>query len=205
MKNTHNAPIQWDIPKPRSGIRGMVDRFVGPGATPAELWLQFFFPVLAAVAAPTYALSRGLEWGLLLILLSAVLALDLLGGCITNATSAAKRWYHRAGQGIREHLAFVALHVVHVLLVAWLFRGGDWLYFGVVSGFLLGAALVILLVPLYMQRPVAILAYGGGLLVALYAFAPTPGLEWFLPFFFLKVLVVHLVREEPYRPAHGAG
>jgi hypothetical protein len=30
---------------------------------------------------------------------------------------------------------------------------------------------------------------------------PTPGLEWVVPFLFLKLLLSHLLKEAPYRPA----
>lgn len=200
MQERVEHPVNWTFPSPRSGFRGAIDRFIGPGATRAELWLQFAPAFVAALLAPAYALLMGHEWSLLLIMLSAVLAIDLVGGVITNATSAAKRWYHRAGEGTREHLQFAALHVVHVLLVAWLFRDADWTYFAVISSFLLIAVWLILSVPLYLQRPVAFALFGAGLLIGTYGFTATPGLEWFLPFFFMKVLVSHLVQEEPYRP-----
>ena len=201
MQKQERHPVERTVPPLRSGIRGAIDRFIGPGATPAEQWLQFAPALIGAFLAPAYAILTGHDWGILLILLSAIFAIDLVGGVITNATSAAKRWYHRAEQGKWAHLQFVALHVVHVLLVAWFFREADWIYFAVVSSFLLIAAWIILSVPLYLQRPVAFMLFGIGLLIGIYGFAPTPGLEWFLPFFFLKVLVSHLVKEAPYQPA----
>jgi hypothetical protein len=86
-------------------------------------------------------------------------------------------------------------------VVAWLFREGDWAFAIITSTYLLAAAAIILRVPLYLQRPVALLLYALSILMALYLLSPTPGLEWFLPLFYLKLLVSHLVREEPYRPA----
>jgi hypothetical protein len=47
--------IDWKIPLPRNGFSGMVDKFVGPGATRAELALQILLPLIAAIAAPFYA------------------------------------------------------------------------------------------------------------------------------------------------------
>ena len=84
--------------------------------------------------------------------------------------------------------------------MAWLFRSMDWLYFGVFYACLLGAGLVILAVPLYLQRPTAFLLYVGVVLIALYGFSPTPGFEWFVPVFFMKLLVSHLLKEAPYQP-----
>ncbi|AOY81094.1 hypothetical protein BJP36_15495 [Moorena producens JHB] len=187
-------------PSPRSGLKGWLDRFTGPGATQAELLIQFVPSLVALVAAPTYALTLPIQWSPLQLGLIAVLGLDLVGGLLTNATSTAKGWYHRPEQGWQQHLGFVSVHVIHVLLVALLFRGGDWGFFIGVSSYLLGASVLILRSPLYLQRPVALGLYGLGLLGDRYLFSPMPGLEWFLPLFFLKILVSHLLKETPYRP-----
>ena len=191
---THSMPT---VSSPRDGLGGLLDRFVGPGATRAELVLQFLPPLVAAIAAPTYAIVSDLHWSPLQLSLAALLALDLLGGIITNATSAAKRWYHRPGQGFRQHFNFVILHVLHVTIVAFLFRNGDQLFLGVVAGYLLVAAFTILKTPLYLKRPVAFGLYSLALLGDRYGLSPTPGLEWFLPFFFFKLLVSHLLPETP--------
>lgn len=188
----------WRDVSPRNGLGGLVDRLTGPGATKAELLLQFVPPLVAMVAAPAYALTLPAQWTPLQLGLISLLALDLVGGVLTNATSTAKRWYHRPGQGWRQHLAFVSLHLIHVLLVGVLFRGGDWGFWLGTSGYLLGASILILRSPLYLQRPVALGLYGLSLLGDRYVVAPTPGLEWFVPFFFLKLLVSHLLPETTY-------
>jgi len=41
------------------------------------------------------------------------------------------------------------------------------------------------------------------LVIAAFGVAPIPGLEWFLPIFHLKLLVSHLIKEAPFRPAAG--
>lgn len=187
-------------PAPRSGWKGLLDRLIGPGATPAELSLQFVPSLGAAIAAPLYASTLLIDWSLWQLGIIAILGFDLVGGVLTNATAAAKRWYHRPGQGWLQHMGFVGVHLVHVGLVALLFRGGDGLFFAGVSGYLLLAAGLILASPLYLQRPVALGLYGLALLGDLYLFVPTPGLEWFLPLFFLKLLVSHLLKETAYRP-----
>ncbi len=193
--------IRWQFPQPRSGLNGALDKFIGPGATPAEIWLELIPAALAGVAAPVYAIASSLDWSSWQLILAAIMAFDMTGGIVTNATATAKRWYHRPGQGFRQHFTFTAIHILYLLLIAWLFRQGDWPFALVTSVYLLVATAIILQVPLYLQRPVAFLLYAIALLINLYAFSPTPGLEWFLPFFYLKLLVSHLVREEPYRPS----
>ncbi len=191
----------WNFPPPRSGLAGAWDRFVGPGATRAEAGLQSILPILAGIAAPWHAARSGVGWNTAQYAVGALLAMDLAGGIVTNATSSAKRWYHRAGQGLGAHVSFVALHLLHLLLVSWLFLQVDWTWVLLTGGYLLAAATVVLLVPLYLQRPVGMTAYAIAALLSLYAFRQPPGLEWFLFLFYFKLLVCHLPREEPYRPA----
>ncbi|ESA37401.1 membrane protein [Leptolyngbya sp. Heron Island J] len=194
------SDVSYLQPVPRSGWQGQLDRLIGPGATRAELVLQLVPSVATAIAAPLYALTLSLGLSPLQLSLIAILGFDLVGGVLTNATAAAKRWYHRPGQGWRQHLTFVGVHLLHIGLVAWLFRGADGLFFAGVSSYLLLAAGLILASPLYLQRPVALGLYSLALLCDRYLFTPTPGLEWFLPLFFLKLLVSHLLNETPYHP-----
>lgn len=187
-----------ESPSPRSGWAGMLDRLIGPGATRAELVLQLLPAIVAAIVAPFYALSLSHSWTNLQLGIIAFLGLDCVGGTLTNATATAKRWYHRPGQGWQQHLSFVSFHIVHIFVVATLFRGNDWEFFFLVSGYLLIAAIAILRSPLYLQRPIALGLYGLALLGDFYGFSPTSGLEWFLPFLMLKLLVSHLLPETPY-------
>ena len=128
-----------------------------------------------------------------------LLTLDLSGGIITTVTSTAKRWYHRAGQGWRQHIIFVLPHGLHLALVVWLFPGFGWWFFLLFYGYLVAATLLILYTPLYVQRPVAFICYAGVVLLN-GVFAPTAGLEWVIPFLFLKLLIGHLLKEAPFRP-----
>lgn len=190
----------WSEISPCRGFDGWTDRLIGPGATPAELLVQLVPSLGAMVVAPVYAVTLSNQWTALQLAVIGLLALDIVGGVLTNATSSAKRWYHRPGQGWRQHLGFVFLHLLHLWLVALLLRGGDWGFWLATSGYLLGASLLILWSPLYLQRPIAFGLYGLSLIGDRYFLSPTPGLEWFLPLFFLKLLVSHLLREMPYPP-----
>lgn len=192
--------IDWQYPEPRPGFAGEIDKFMGPGVTHAEWVLMLGFTILAVAALLAYIAWQQLPWSALQIIVITVLALDLSGGVVTNATSTAKRWYHRAGQTARNHLMFIAIHAIHPILIVLFFRPGDWQYVIVVYGYLMLAAGLIVVLPLYLQRPAAMAAWVGGFMLNQYVLLPTPGLEWFLPVFYLKLLVCHLLREEPYRP-----
>jgi hypothetical protein len=188
----------WSPPAPRSGLAGEWDKFVGPGQSPAEFWLSLIPSLMAGLAAPLYALYARLGWTTIQLVVSGLIAFDLVGGVVVNATTSAKRWYHRPGQGWLEHLEFVAVHALHIILIAWLFRRGDWLYFGIYYIYLLAASLVITRVRLYLQRPVALLLFTGALVLNFYIALPAAGLEWFVPVLFLKLLVSHLLKELPF-------
>jgi len=192
--------INWEYPQPRKGLLGALDRFIGPGATSAEVWLQIVPSVLAGIMAPAYAILNDLGWNIAQLVVAGLFAFDMTGGIVTNATSTAKRWYHREGQGFWQHFVFAAVHVVHLFIVSWLFRSLDWGFFGITASYLLIASVIILRSPQYLRRPIAFLLYAIALLMSMYCLVPTTGLEWFLPFFYMKLLVSHLLREEPYRP-----
>lgn len=196
--------IRWNFPSPRPGFLGALDKFIGPGATRAEMVLQLAIPVVGAVGALLYASRLPTDWTLAQYVLCFLLAFDIAGGVVTNATSSAKRWYHRSGQGFKQHFGFVAIHLVHIVVVSWLYLGLDITWFLIAGGYLLLATAGILLVPQYLQRPTAFIVYAGGLLISLYLLQHPKGLEWFLPLFYLKLFVCHLPKEEPYRPDDAA-
>ncbi|MFP4261367.1 MAG: hypothetical protein ACLFS1_09840 [Opitutales bacterium] len=193
-------PIDWTYPPPRKGFNGVVDKFVGPGATTDELLLQTVFPFVATIAALLYAGYSQPNWSWLQFMICGLLAIDISGGIITNSTSAAKRWYHREGQGFWNHFGFTALHLLHLVVVSWVFL--DWNYLWIVfsGGYLLGSAIIILSVRTYIQRPVAMIAFSLSLVLSLYLLESLQGIEWFLPLLYLKLLLCHLLKEEPYQP-----
>jgi hypothetical protein len=192
--------ISWHPPPPRSGWNGAWDRFIGPGATRAELGLQLVGACGLTAALLLFSFDQQitpftpLQWGVL-----ALLAFDLSGGVITNATAAAKRWYHRCGQGWAQHLAFIAPHGLHLAALAWVLPELGWSFALLSYAYLLAATLIVLAVPLYLQRPVALIAYVGALLLNGWL-APPVALGWVLPVFFLKLLVAHLLKEAPFTP-----
>ncbi|MCD4783940.1 MAG: hypothetical protein K8T10_08975 [Candidatus Eremiobacteraeota bacterium] len=193
--------ISWNYPKPRKGLAGAFDRFVGPGATKMEIFLQILFVTIAAIALPVYAVVNKLGWNMAQLVIGSIIALDMTGGVITNATSSAKRYWHREGVGFGFHIKFILIHAVQLFVVAYFFRSMDWSFFAISYIYLIIGALIILKSPLYLQRPVAMMMYLGGLVVNFYVLSPSPrGMEWFLPVFFLKLFICHLLREEPYRP-----
>ncbi|MFW5692389.1 MAG: hypothetical protein ACOCX3_03465 [Chloroflexota bacterium] len=195
--NTKHLRINWDYPPPHN----VMDRFVGPGATRAELMLQFVPTAIAALSLIAAAIIGEWGWTRVQLIVAGVLALDMIGGVITNATSSGKRWYHRTGQGFRQHMLFVLIHIVQPTLLVLFFDPGNWAFVAGSYGYLVLASLLILLTPLYLQRPLAGLLLLGGFFLSLYVLPAPRYFEWFLPVFYTKLLSSHLLREEPYRPA----
>lgn len=190
----------WRYPPPRSGWAGQWDRFVGPGADAVDVALMVGGAVVGGLAIVAYVGLSGAAWTPLQIIGAVIVAGDIVGGVAANATSAAKRWYHRAGQKPLHHLSFVAVHIVHLLVLMALFLPGAWDWLMITYGYLMLSALAIVSAPRSRQRPVALLAVVGGLMLNSYMqLAPAPGLEWLIPALYLKLLVSHLLHEEPYQ------
>jgi hypothetical protein len=186
--------------QPRAGILGSWDRLVGPGMTGGETVLVLGTSALAAALVAIHAGTLG--FGLPLVLLAAFIAADVIGGAVCTMTCIAKRWHHRPGQRPSDHLGFIALHLLHVAVVAWAFRGeGFDLAFALTIGGWLGiAALIVVRAPRVLRSPLAAAAFVVALGLSLYALGPTPGLEWFVPLLFLKLLLGHAVP-----PLHAEG
>ena len=193
--------INWNPPNPREGFPGQWDKFVGPGATSAEEWVQLIGGVLLAIGSiALFFTQQETDVSIWQTVLVVILAADISGGIVTNATSAANRWYFRPEQGFKAHFGFIALHGVHIVLIALLFTANPLAYFLLFYGYLLVAAIIILRTPLYLQRPVAFAFYAGAILLNMLGLAAIQGLAWFIPLLFLKLLLAHLLKEAPYQP-----
>lgn len=197
QRSSHpRTDIDWSPPIARRSL----DKFVGPDATSAEILLQFSV-AFAAAAVLVFAEARGDGgWSLSQRVVGAVLAFDLFGGVVTNATSAAKRWYHRADQTWRHHMGFILVHALQPALVVGFFAPTQ-VGFALASfGFVLAGALVILFAPLYLRRPLASSLVALAVVVGLYGLESPAYFEWFFPVYALKLLHAHLLFEAPFRP-----
>lgn len=182
---------------PCSGLGGLWDRLIGPGATPAENILIITSSITGAFAAALWLWWLGFDN--LHLAVGAVLGFDIIGGAICNATDTTKRWYHRPAATWVHHIAFVLPHLIHIAIVSWLFREStkfDWSYFGYISSCLIISAIIVLAVTSYLKRPVAAGLYLIAVAVGLYKVGSTLGVEWFVPALFLKLLIGHLVPEQ---------
>ena len=178
---------------PRSGPLGYWDRLVGPGMTRGETALVLGVSLIGTVLTALHLWSLGLSP--LLILIGALIAFDVIGGAVCNMTETTKRWFHRAGQTAKDHLGFIGLHLLHIALVAWLFRGDgfDLAFMAVIGAWLLISAALVLKTDDVLKQPLAVTMYVGALGFTLYLLGSTPGLEWFVPLLFIKLLMGHAI------------
>lgn len=187
--------IDWDLPESKKWL----DKLTGPGATKAEVFIQFFFPFAFAVALVTVSVIKGWDWNLLQMIIAGLLAMDMLGGVITNATSSGKRWFHRNGQSFKKHMGFIFIHIIQLMLIMAFFDMGNWQFVLISYVYLILASFIIGKVHLYLQRPIAMGLTAIGICLSLYVIPLPSHFEWFLPFFYIKLLISHLLFEEPYR------
>lgn len=166
---------------------------IAPGASAAEINLCFLAAGVGAALAAIGAAGAGLApWSIAVL---AVVAFDLVGGAVVNATTAAKRHFHRPDRGHWHQLAFVAAHVQPFLL-ALAVPGFGWAAAGVGYGLALAGAVAVLAASPRLRRPLAfaITALGG---VTALLVAPVPAfLAWVTPVLLIKLLLGHILPEE---------
>lgn len=163
------------------------------GAAPRRCDLLATYAAAAVAAWATWDGSG--SWVLALI------AADLGGGVVAFATPATARWY--AARRRPVHVAFVGLHVLHVVVAASV-GGASPVWAAAVFGYAAAAVVLVRLLPAAAALPAAFA------LVAVGAFVHPvlPGLAAFVPLLLLKLVVgfaVHARRGGAPAPAPTLG
>lgn len=196
----HDVDVDWNIPQTPAGRRGTLERFMGPGKTREESLVEMVGGVVAfaAILWLAWGDEQVQAWTALQIVLGIVLALDLVGGVLTNATNSAKRWYHRPGSGRRRaRMLFISAHILHLVVVAFVLLPDDTTWFATHLALLAFGTLVIELAALEVKRPLAACAVLVAVVVG-QAVAPLEGILVLVPVvFYMKLLMGHLVPEAP--------
>lgn len=197
------AHIDWNCP-------GVFNFTTGFGATKAETAIANYGAFLAPILL--YALSwRHLDWSVLQIVVASILTLDMIGGVLSNSLGSMKRFLHTEqtlelswlGKLVGSKFLFPAVHFQ--LFAVPLCFDVAWSYAFFWYGAMMVSIFVIHLLPLYLQRSVALLIVMMSIIIGPIAFVAPAGLEWLAPIFMIKLVLSHGVREEPYRPAHSEG
>ncbi|MFJ6783937.1 hypothetical protein [Streptomyces yangpuensis] len=192
--------ISWDIPATPPGLAGRLERFMGPGKSRSETVVETvgLLGCAALLAAGVWNSGAARDWSTAQLVVVALAGLDLIGGVLTNATNAAKRWYHRAGPAARRaRLLFVSAHLVHLAAMGLIVLSGDLTWTMANAPLLLGGAVTVEFAPVHLRRPVAMAVLMAAVLVNLFWLPAPAALAWFAPLFFLKLIVCHLVPEAP--------
>ncbi|QGV81180.1 hypothetical protein [Streptomyces ficellus] len=176
-----------------TAVRWLDAQLVVPRADRGERIVCYAGALAGTVFAVALALHAG--YAALPLIVVAVVAFDLFGGTVVNATRSAKRRFHRPGRTARHHLTFVAVHVQPFVL-ALLVPGFGWAAAGVVYGVVLGGAAVVLAAPANLRRPVAFAASAMAITVTSTGADLPRELAWFAPVLVIKLLLAHLLPEE---------
>jgi hypothetical protein len=179
--------------EPTGVLRRLGDQLVAPGANRGELLAVYAAAVAGSALAVVLAVDAGLPT--LSSAVVAVVAFDLFGGSVANATAAAKRRFHGPGRGWRQHLGFVVVHVQPFLL-ALAVPGFGWAAAAAIYGLVVAGALAVLATPPGLRRPVAFGTTTFALTVALAGVTVPAALAWFAPVLLVKLLLGHLLPEE---------
>ncbi|WP_367989183.1 hypothetical protein AB2S62_08590 [Vibrio sp. NTOU-M3] len=192
-----NAHINWEC-------AGKFNFTTGFGATKAERIIANYAALIAPFILYIFA-WQSLEWSWAQLIVAAALTLDMVGGVLTNSLGSMKRFLHTdqrlelswLGKLVGSKLLFPAVHFQ--LFAVPLFFDIGWSYAFFWYGLMMLSVILIHFLPMYLHRPVALLAVM--LSIMLSTFIPAPvGLEWLAPVFIIKLVLSHGVREEPYRP-----
>ncbi|MDF1523971.1 MAG: hypothetical protein P1P87_14295 [Trueperaceae bacterium] len=163
------------------------------GAAPRRCDLMATYGAALVAAWATYDVAG--SW------LLAVIAADLGGGVVAFATPSTARWY--AARRRPVHVAFVGVHVLHVVAAA-LVGGASPVWAVAVFAYAAAAVVLVRLLP-----PAAALPAAFALVVVASVVHPVlPGLAAFVALLLLKLVVgfaVHARRDAPPAPAPTLG
>ncbi|MFJ3723035.1 hypothetical protein ACIPYQ_10750 [Streptomyces sp. NPDC090045] len=192
--------ISWEVPATPPGLAGRLERFMGPGKSRSESVVETLGLLGCALllAAGLWTSGATRDWSTAQLVVVALAGLDLIGGVLTNATNAAKRWYHRADPGARRaRLLFVSAHLIHLAAMGLVVLSGDLAWTLTNAALLIGGAVGVEFTPVHLKRPAAMALLMAAVVVNLFWLPVPTALAWFAPLFFLKLLVCHLVPEAP--------
>lgn len=175
-------------------------RLLGPGASPSERVVCYSTAVVGCAVATAVAATSMPPSSMppIAVAVVAVVAFDLFGGAAVNATSTAKRHFHRPGRTALHHIGFVAFHVQPFVL-ALVVPGFGWAAAGTVYALALGGAVIVSATPAGTRRPVAFSVTALAITAAGGLVSVPSEVGWLAPVLFIKLLLAHLLPEDAHR------
>lgn len=170
----------------------LTDRLIAPGASRGEAALSYLSAAAGALFAAVLAVHADLAvWRVAIV---TVVAFDLFGGAVVNATDAAKRRFHGPGRTRGHHLVFVAAHVQPFVL-AWAVPGFGFAEAAVIYALALAATVAVTTAPIAVRRPIAFCATVFAITVFTSVLSVPHAVAWFAPVLLIKLLLAHLLPE----------
>lgn len=162
-------------------------------ASSIELLLTFIPSILASIMATSYTSFLHAPTIFQSIVI-AFLIFILLSGILKSSTATARKGKSGPPQTIGFHLNVVAMHGIDVALAAFFFPStAPLFFFSSVYCWLLCIALAVLLSHPCVRGTVAMLCYIITVMIDVYFWERIPMVEWFVPLFFLKLIVCDLL------------
>jgi hypothetical protein len=175
-------------------VRRISAPLIGPSATTGELAVGWTAAIMAGAAQAAWIVFAAPSWSLVQMVIAVLFALDIGGGVVVNATTSARNWWHRPGQGLPRQLAFFAAHV-HPFIVAWLWASYGWVEAASLYASMLAMACIALKCPARLARPVSLGLGSIGIVLAITVLRMPPGLEWLAALYYVKLVMARAVRD----------
>jgi hypothetical protein len=195
-----NTKIDWDY-------EGKPDELFGTGATKVEKVIAYLGGLIIPCALALLGIKGIVHWTWWQWIIAIIIGADISAGAVANALNSCKRFYHSPIKAWEEKyrlaknpIFFSALHI-YPLIICLAFDRTNWLFAITWYTLLIFSTWVINQIPLYLHRPMSIFIVLIVIIANAYFISPIPGFEWLAPLLFIKIIVGHAVREEPYRPA----
>jgi len=174
-------------------IRDISTPLIGPQASSKELILGWGTAILFAAGQLLWAFV-GSNWAWWQILIAVVFAFDIGGGVVVNATRSGRQYWHRPELTTRDHILFYAAHV-HPFVVAFFWPEYSWLQAGFTYVGMGIFAYIVFILPAELKRPAAFGLAAIAIVAGITLLEMPAGLIWFVPMYFMKLILAHAVPE----------
>lgn len=197
-----HAPVDWSVPP------GRPDPVFGTGASVPEKLLACLGASVGLAYLIFLCSAHQIVWPKWQWCVAIILTIDVAGGVVANHLNSAKRFYHSPVQASergavgwikKRPTMFAALHV-HTVAVYWIWLPQSLLVGAIWYVILVASATAVARAPLYLARPLASTLVLIALLLSAGVLPVPVGFGWLPTALFLKIVLGHSVREEPYGP-----